>query len=124
VLESLKPLDVFLLDTPPGDDQHWIRERSAIELFQGREQVLLHAWEERVRGAIEYLDRRYADSERPMPDQQVNRILVVHYQVRALHIVVGKEVPDAVAAIQRATHHVIKAQAGFPILDNLLKAGR
>lgn len=36
-------------------------------------------------------------------------------------MVIGEEMPDAVAAVERAAHHMVQTQARFAILDNVAK---
>ena len=82
-------------------------------------EMLLNSGKQRVCGPVENLYRRHVALERPVRNQRLNSGLVVADEMRLLHVEIVKEVADAVATIQRTSNHVIQAEAGFPVFNDV-----
>jgi len=59
--------------------------------------VFFHARKQGVRCAVKYLYRCGVSSKSPVFYQFLNRCLVVHNEMRSLHIVIVEQVPHAVS---------------------------
>ena len=75
--------------------------------------------QERVRRAVEKLNRGDVRLEEAVADQPLNRFGVGHQGTRLALVPQAVGVPDAVGAVQRAALNVVQAKPALAVLDHL-----
>jgi hypothetical protein len=54
-----------------------------------------------------------------MAHQEIDRLAIAQHQMGLLHVEVLEEMAYTIAAVERATHDVVEAEAGLSVFDHV-----